>query len=79
MNDPRAMELLELLKSNACDHINGYIAKAKQGTLQLSDVSAKDAVWVLAVDKTKTHRDELKAIAKSDVVSKQIRDCVIKD
>lgn len=80
MNDPRAIKLIELLKDKkACAHLAGYIEKARQGNLQLSDLSPKDAIWVLVVDKTKTCRDEVKAIAKADTVSKQIRDCIIKD
>ena len=66
MNDPKAVELLQAAKqAGACStRIAPYEAKRVAGTLQMNDISSKDAVWFLAVVKPADKRD-LKEIAGS--------------
>ena len=53
MNDPKAMELLQMAqKANACaERLAPYVAKAAAGNLKMSDLRSEDAVWILAVIK----------------------------
>lgn len=66
MNDPKALELLQMAqKVNACsERMAPYVAKAAAGNLQMSDLESKDAIWILAVVKPSDVQG-LKSIAKS--------------
>jgi len=66
MNDPKAVELLMAAKkAGACSpRIAPYDAKMAAGTLQMSDIDPKDAVWLLAIVKPADKQD-LKTIAGS--------------
>lgn len=66
MNDPKAVELLQMaLKAHACsERIAPYVAKAAAGNLTMADLQSKDAVWMLAVVKP-SNVVGLKSIAKA--------------
>jgi hypothetical protein len=66
MNDPKAVELLQLAqRANACsERLAPYVAKAAAGNLQMSDIESKDAIWLLAAAKP-CDKQSLKAIAKA--------------
>jgi hypothetical protein len=55
MNDPKAIELLEMArKKEACNiRFAPYLEKAKAGVLQMSDLSKEDAVWLLGIVRPK--------------------------
>jgi hypothetical protein len=66
MNDPKAIELLEIArKKEACNiRFAPYLEKAKAGVLQMSDLSKEDAVWLLGIVRPKAYWKELKETAK---------------
>ena len=66
MNDPKAVELLDLAeKAKSCSlRLAPYQVKKGQGDLQMSDLTPDDAVWLLGVVKVPVYRDLLKQIAK---------------
>jgi hypothetical protein len=76
MNDSRAVELLELSKKyQACSlRLAPYQKKMEQGSLQMSDLTPDDAVWILGVVRTPVHREILKQIAKGHPALKLIKD-----
>jgi hypothetical protein len=67
MNDPKAMELLQMAqRANACvERLAPYAAKAAAGNLQMSDLRAQDAVWILAVVKPSDCFSSVKGVAKA--------------
>ena len=66
MNDPKAIELLEMArKKEACAvRFAPYAARAAAGTLQMADLSREDAVWILGIVRPKAFWKELKEVAK---------------
>jgi hypothetical protein len=67
MNDPKAMELLQMAqRASACaERLAPYEAKAAAGNLQMSDVNPQDAIWVLAAVKLGDHVTSVKNVAKA--------------
>lgn len=76
MNDPRLVELLTAAATaKACSlRLAPYQKLAAEGGLVPSAIAKDDALWLLAVAKTATHRDLLKNIAKGHPALSLVKD-----